>query len=93
MLSISIHEHNRESHHLPNLLVLYANCPDSQPRNKAKNALSLAMPFSFGLAGAKIDKIWIGQEEKRVFFIKMVAGWENVCNFAAREPAKPLNDA
>jgi len=38
-------------------LKYHANCPDSLLRNKAKNALSLAMPFSLGLAGAKIDKI------------------------------------
>ena len=31
--------------------------------------------------------------EKRDFFIKKLAEWENSCNFAALEPAKPLNDA
>lgn len=29
--------------------------------NKAKNALSLAKPFSLGMAGAKIGKNWIVQ--------------------------------
>ena len=85
MLGICIHEHNRESHRLPNFLVFPANCPDSQPRNKAKNALSLALPFSLGLATAKIDKIWIGQRKNKFFFIKMIAGWENVCNFVAEK--------
>ena len=42
MLSISIHEHNSESHRLPDFLVFQMNCPDSSQRNKAKNALSLA---------------------------------------------------
>ena len=31
----------------------FANCPDSLLRNKAKNALSLAQPFSLGFAGQK----------------------------------------
>ena len=56
MLSINIHEHNRENHHLPNLLVFPANCPDSLTRNKAKNALSLAKTISPVLAEAKIGK-------------------------------------
>ena len=59
-------------------------------RNKAKNALSLARPFSLGLAEAKIDKIWIGQGGKQVFFIKMFAGWEKVCNFANESPSDEI---
>ena len=51
-------------------------------------------PADFSRLGeAKIDKNWIGQGESETFFIKMVAGWKNVCNFAAREPAKPLDNA
>jgi len=47
---------NSESRLISSLLKIYANCPDSQPRNKAKNALSLVRPFSLGLATAKIEK-------------------------------------
>ena len=36
---------NSESRLISSLLKIYANCPDSQPRNKAKNALSLASRF------------------------------------------------
>ena len=55
MLSISIHEHNRESHRLPTFLVLQMNCPDSLSRNKAKNALSLTKTISPVLAGQKYE--------------------------------------
>ena len=37
----------------PIFLVIQANCPDSQARNKAKNALSLATPVSLGMAVQK----------------------------------------
>jgi hypothetical protein len=46
------------------------NCPDSSSRNKAKNALSLAVPISPGMAGAKIDKNSFGWREKKQIFHK-----------------------
>jgi hypothetical protein len=39
------------------------NCPDSSSRNKAKNALSLARPFSLGLAEAKIQRFSFVEEK------------------------------
>jgi hypothetical protein len=54
-------------------------------RNKAKNALSLATPIYPGMAGAKIGKISFGWRKKKHFFIKTLAGWENVCNFAVSD--------
>ena len=39
-------------------------------RNKAKNALSLAVPISPGMAGAKIEKISFGWREKKEIFHK-----------------------
>jgi hypothetical protein len=72
------HKHNRESHHLPHFLVLQMNCPDSSPRNKAKNALSLAVPISPGMAGAKIGKISFGWREKKEIFHKSA---ENTVSF------------
>jgi len=44
-------------------------------RNKAKNALSLAEPFSLGMAGANIDKIWIWQDDER----KKMKFYEKYC--------------
>ena len=51
LLEIKI-QHNNESKLLSSL-PLMANCADSLLRNKAKNALSLAWPFSLGCAGQK----------------------------------------
>ena len=67
---IRIYKHYNESNLSLHPLSYVVNCPDSLLRNKAKNALSLAMPFSLGLTGAKINKIWIGQgdEVKIVYF-------------------------
>ena len=48
------------------------NWLDSQSRNKAKNALSLAVPISPGMAGAKIDKISFVWREKKQIFHKSV---------------------
>ena len=45
-------------------------CPSSQSRNKAKNALSLAATISPVLAGAKIDKNSFGWREKQQIFQK-----------------------
>jgi hypothetical protein len=47
----------------PLFLSLQMNCPDSSSRNKAKNALSLAIPISPGMAEAKIQ-IFSFVEEK-----------------------------
>ena len=69
-----IQKHNRESYRLPNILVLQMNCPDSSPRNKAKNALSLAKSISPEMAGAKIG-IFSFRQEKLVEKAKK-------CNFA-----------
>jgi hypothetical protein len=44
------------------------NWLDSQSRNKAKNALSLAVPISPELAGAKIGKISFGWRKKKQIF-------------------------
>ena len=46
------------------------NWLDSQSRNKAKNALSLAVPISPRMAGAKIDKISFGWRKKKQIFYK-----------------------
>jgi len=55
MLCVDIHEHNNESNRFPTP-TFYANCADSPIRNKAKNALSLAVPFSLGMAAQKYEK-------------------------------------
>ena len=52
---------------------------------KAKNAPSLANPFSLGEISAKIVKIWIGQGEKCNFFVKMLVEWKKVCNFVVEK--------
>ena len=79
-----IHEHNRESYHLLNILVLQMNCPDSSPRNKAKNALSLAVPISPGKAGAKIGKIWFVQGKKCENLAKYLFNFMKMLNFAGK---------
>ena len=84
---------NSESRLISSLLKIYANCPDSQPRNKAKNALSLVRPISPGLAGQRYKENRICKGRGKFFFIKTLVEWENVCIFAAREPAKPLYNA
>ena len=48
---------------------------------------------SHRLGGAKIDIFSLLQGGKEFFFVKMLAGWGNVCIFAVREPAKPLCNA
>ncbi|MBQ6771706.1 MAG: hypothetical protein IJP44_12115 [Bacteroidales bacterium] len=58
----------------------YANCPDSPAGNKAKNALSLAKTIC--LDSGKNTKKMVWAREKWIFFVKMLAGWKNVCNFA-----------
>jgi hypothetical protein len=49
----------------PLFLSLQMNCPDSSSRNKAKNALSLARPFSLGLAEAKIQSFSFVEEKRK----------------------------
>jgi hypothetical protein len=44
------------------------NWLDSQSRNKAKNALSLAVQISPEMAGAKIGKISFGWRKKKQIF-------------------------
>ena len=61
---------NNESFLISLFLIANANCPDSQERNKAKNALSLTSPISPGKAGAKIRKFWKVQAEKVDFSSK-----------------------
>ena len=46
----------RKQSSLQNSSFHIVNCPDSPLRNKAKNALSLAMPFSLGLAGQRYEE-------------------------------------
>ena len=98
MLSINIHEHNRENHHLPNLLVFPANCPDSLTRNKAKNALSLAKTISPVLAEAKIQRFSFVTEKwqkktykrkKKSFFSKKFPNLGTFCYFCSQINIKP----
>lgn len=69
------------------------NCPDSLPRNKAKNALSLAVPISPGMAGAKIEKNSFGWREKKEIFHKSaentVSIWR-IMVFLRRETKKEI---
>ena len=50
----------------------FANCPDSLLRNKAKNALSLARPFSLGFAGQKYEEIGLRKGKRKKFMEKFV---------------------
>ena len=45
----------------------FVKCPSSLSRNKAKNALSLARPFSLGFAGQKYKEIGFGKEKNGIF--------------------------
>ena len=48
--------------------------------------------YSCFVGGKDTKKLGLARE-KRDFFIKKLTEWEISCNFAAPEPAKPLNDA
>jgi len=46
-----------KAHVVSLFLIIHMNCPDSLLRNKAKNALSLAVPIAPGKAGQIYKKL------------------------------------
>jgi hypothetical protein len=65
-----VHEYTNKTVKAPSsilllTIVILVKCLGSLVRNKAKNALSLAVPISPGMAGAKIEKISFRWREKK----------------------------